>query len=121
MALSDNQISETRTGAKTRALVWRTRRALSDQRGSQGRVLLAFAHDPQISSQTAKPVSLLQLVARGHPLGGDDVREGHCQTNQKMVQTDYCGGTRRGVLRVEMSTKTAQIAINLALSCLAQL
>ena len=39
------------------------------------------AHDPQVPSQTAKPVPLLQLFARGDPLGRDDVREVPAHTN----------------------------------------
>jgi len=36
-------------------------------------VLIAGGDDPQVSSQTTKPVSLLQLIARSDPSCGDAV------------------------------------------------
>ena len=37
-------------------------------------VVLAKADEPQIQSQAAQPVQVFQLVTRGDPPGGDDVR-----------------------------------------------
>jgi len=37
--------------------------ALSDQRGSGAAAVILRSHEPQISSKTALPVPLLQLVA----------------------------------------------------------
>ena len=48
--------------------------ALSDQRGSRTGCLLTGQDEPQIPSQTAKPVPVLQLLARGDRLGSAHVR-----------------------------------------------
>ena len=48
--------------------------ALPNQCGTFGPTLLAIADEPQIESQAAEPVPLLELIARRNPLGGDDVR-----------------------------------------------
>jgi hypothetical protein len=49
-------------------------RALSYQCGSRQAVLLANENQPQIESQTSLPFPLFQLVARGDPPCGHDVR-----------------------------------------------
>jgi ParB-like chromosome segregation protein Spo0J len=48
--------------------------ALSDQRGTDVRVLLAGKNEPQISGEAAKPLPPLQLLAGGNPAGSHDVR-----------------------------------------------
>ncbi len=48
--------------------------ALSDQRGTRVGALIGRDDEPQIKGETAQPISLFQLVARGDPPRGDDVR-----------------------------------------------
>ena len=64
-----------RLDLKNRAGLTPREGALSDQGGSRRLVLIADANEPQIESQTSLPFPLFQLIARGDPAGGDDVRE----------------------------------------------
>ena len=49
-------------------------RALSEERGTASEWLLAAVDGSQIEGKAAQSVSLFQLLARGYPAGGDDVR-----------------------------------------------
>ena len=47
---------------------------LSDQRGSRAGAVISSVNEPKITSEAAQPVPLFQLLARGDPARGDDVR-----------------------------------------------